>query len=198
LLRTVGAALAITATVMASGCTSSKESVASGPQVGAPGYVSGNGTIKVFRVNDRETAPPVRGRLLDGGSYDIRDRVGRVVVVNFWASWCSPCRDEQPRLNVAYTAVRPKGVDFLGIDLGAGDNDSAAQAFRRTFAVQYPSIVDESGGTLLGFRGIPAYPPSTAVIDRDGRIAARIVGATPKGVLQPIIEQIAAEGTSTS
>ena len=192
LLRTIGAAFALAATAALSGCTGGSGAVANGPQVGEQGYVSGNGTIKVITRSERDAAPPVRGRLLDGGSYDIREHVGQVVVVNFWASWCPPCRSEQPRLNEAYTSVRGKDVEFVGVDLR--DQDPAARAFRRTYAVTYPSIVDEPGSTLLGFRDIPASPPSTVVIDRNGRIAAKLLGEAPAGVLKPIIEQIAAEG----
>jgi thiol-disulfide isomerase/thioredoxin len=191
LLRTIGAAFALVATAALSGCTSGTNGSNANP-----GYVSPDGTVKVIAVNDRNPAPPVRGRSLDGGTYDVRDRAGDVVVVNFWASWCPPCRAEQPRLNDVYAAVRGKNVDFVGVDLR--DEDAMARAFRRTHTVAYPSIVDESGTLLLGFRDIPASPPSTVVIDRFGRIAAKIIGQTPKGVLQPIVEQLLAESTSAS
>jgi thiol-disulfide isomerase/thioredoxin len=194
LLRTIGAAFALAATAALSGCTSGHGGAANG-SAADQGYVSPDGTVKVITINNRDPAPPIRGRSLDGGTYDVRDEVGHVVVVNFWASWCGPCRTEQPRLNTVYTAVRGKSVSFIGVDLR--DDDDAARAFRRTHDVNYPSIVDESGAVLLGFRDIPASPPSTVVIDQEGRIAAKIVGPTLKGVLQPIVDQLLTESTVT-
>jgi thiol-disulfide isomerase/thioredoxin len=167
--------------------------VSSGAQAGDLGYVSRDGTVRVLPVSDRVPAPTVRGESLDGGSVDVRDLVGQVVVVNFWASWCGPCRTEQPRLNTAFAATRSKGVAFVGIDYR--DDDAQARAFRRTHDVGYPSITDYAGTLMLDFK-VPGQPPSTVVIDRHGRTAAKIIGQTPKGVLEPIIDQLAAESSA--
>ena len=190
--RTVVAALFLAVAAVLSACTG-QNAVSSGAQAGDLGYVSRDGTVRVLPVNDRVPAPSLHGESLDGGNLDIRDLVGQVVVVNFWASWCPPCRAEQPRLNAAYAAAKSDGVAFLGIN--TRDQGAAARAFTRTHHVTYPSIVDESGSTQLDF-DIPGIPPSTVVIDRHGRVAAKIVGQTPKGVLEPIIDQLAAESSA--
>jgi peroxiredoxin len=91
-----------------------------------------------------------------------------------------------------YAAERGKGVTFLGVDIR--DDNAAALAFMRTHDVRYSSIVDESGSLALGFHPrLPATPPTTVVIDRQGRVAATILGAAPVRVLQPIVDQLTAE-----
>ena len=180
----------IAASVALLGGCSGNNNNPTGPQAGDKGYISGDGTVRVLAADQRVPAPIVHGESLDGGTVDVRDFVGQVVVVNFWASWCPPCRVEQPRLNAAYDANKSKGVTFVGIDIR--DDDAQAQAFRRAHNVVYPSIVDEPGTLMLDFK-VGGIPPTTVVIDRQGRTAAKIIGQTPKGVLEPIIDQLAAE-----
>lgn len=185
----LGAVLA--AAVLAAGCAG-EDAVSSGPQPGDQGYVNPDGTIRLITVDERDAAPPLHGPSLDGGTLDVRDFPGRVVVVNFWASWCPPCRSEQPRLNETYASTQDDGVAFVGINIR--DQEAAAQAFREDYDVAYPSIVDENGALVLGFDGqVPGSPPTTVVIDKSGRVAARIIGEAPAGVLEPMVEQLVAE-----
>jgi thiol-disulfide isomerase/thioredoxin len=175
-------------------CTG-KAAVVSGPQSDSQGYVSGNGTVQVYAPDRRVPAPNIEGESLAGGVTNIRDFDGDVVVLNFWASWCSPCRTEQPNLNTVYAATQAKGVKFLGINID--DDDAAARAYIRTKDVAYSSIVDQPGSIALEFSPrLPATPPTTVIIDREGRVAAKILGPAEAGVLQPLVEQFAAETTS--
>ena len=161
------------------------------------GYVSANGSVRVIAVDDRRPAPPVRGETLTGGTEDVRDHVGRVVVLNFWASWCAPCRAEAPMLRGAYERFHARGVDFIGIDIR--DNDAGALAFERNYGIRYPSIRDEAGSIALDFDGaVPGYPPVTVLIDASGRVAARIIGQLPRGVLEPLLAQLLAETATPS
>jgi thiol-disulfide isomerase/thioredoxin len=188
------ASLAFVVVATLAACTAN--AVGGGPQSGDQGYVNGDGTIRVVAASDRDPAPPIRGQALDGGTLDVRDFPGKVVVVNFWASWCPPCRAEQPRLNQVYADTSSQGVVFVGVDIR--DSDTSARNFRRTHDVRYPTIVDEPGALLLGFHGsVPGTPPTTVVLDRDGRIAAKIIGESPQGVLKPIVDQLLAEGSGS-
>ena len=192
LICAVGAAAAMLTALPA--CTG-KGAVANGPQADDPGYVSGNRTVRVYPADTRVPAPNIEGQSLSGDVINIRDFSGQVVVLNFWASWCPPCRAEQAKLNAVYDAAHGKGVTFVGVDIR--DDDAAARAFVRTHDVQYPSIVDQSESIALDFNPrLPTEPPTTVVIDRAGRVAARINGPTVAGVLQPLVNQFAAEATS--
>ena len=144
----------------------------------------------------REKAPVLRGRTLDAGRLSTAAYRGQVVVVNAWGSWCALCRDEAPDLGRAARETRHLGVRFLGID--TRDNGAAANAFVRQFRLPYPSLVDDDGRLLLALRDtVPAQAiPSTMLLDRQGRIAARIVGRVPYSTLRGLIDDLVAEPRS--
>lgn len=102
----------------------------------------------------------------------IRDQVA---VVNFWGSWCGPCREEQPILNALHAEYAGRGVRFLGMNVK--DGRKQALAFRDEFDVAYPSIFSPDAAVAAPFRVRVA--PSTFVVDTEGRIAVTIVGAVP-------------------
>jgi peroxiredoxin len=146
----------------------------------------------VFRVGDRDPAPTLAGTTLDGQPLDVSDYRGKVVVLNFWASWCAPGRAEARNLNAVYAKTRPLGVEFVGVDIK--DDRTAAKAFARSKQVAYPSLFDQSGLLLLKFRGqAPQSPPTTLVLDRQGRVAARFVQPVTETQLLVPVQAIARE-----
>jgi thiol-disulfide isomerase/thioredoxin len=162
---------------------------------GAPdkGYISGDGTVTVTPVGKRGDPASFRGPTLDSGAFDVADHRGDVVVVNFWASWCPPCIDEAPTLQRSWQDFQSRGVQFIGVDVG--DNKAAAQAHERRFGVTYPSIEDRTGRLLLAFRGTltPSSRPSTLVLDRRGRVAARVLGQVDASTLRDLVDDVLAE-----
>jgi len=149
-------------------------------------------TSGVFRVEDREPAPALSGTSLDGTHLDTAALVGKVVVVNFWASWCAPCLAEARNLNEVYAQTHGLGVEFVGVDIK--DEKSKALAFQRAKKVPYPSLFDEDGEQLLKFRGsAPQNPPTTLVLDRQGRVAARFVQPVTLSQLLAPVQVIAKE-----
>ena len=140
--------------------------------------------------DQRSKTPKVSGELLTGGSYDISQARGQVVVVNFWGSWCAPCRAEADDLEATYQATRGSGVTFLGINVQ--DQRDKAKAFEEG-RVSYPSIFDPASRLALAFDIPPNTTPATVVLDREGRIATVIRAAVTRDGLRPIVERIAAE-----
>jgi peroxiredoxin len=138
----------------------------------------------------RQPAPDVSGPALGGGRLRLASLRGRVVVVNFWASWCAPCRGEAPALEALSQQCRPLGVRFAGVD--ERDDRFAAQAFERSFGIGYPSLSDPASEIVLAFHGAvqPQAIPSTLVIDRQGRIAAEIVGASTYSRLKALLGRV--------
>lgn len=160
------------------------------------GYVSGDGVIQQLAVADRPELPPITGELLGGGRYDSEQHLGEIVVYNVWGSWCAPCREEAPVLRRVWNETRDSGVQFVGINVR--DNDASALAFERRYKITYPSITTaDSAQALLAFGPTlpPSAVPSTVIVDRGGRIAARVIGPTTYGTLTALVEETIAEAS---
>ncbi len=147
----------------------------------------------VYQPGARPAAPQVTGTTLSGTSFQLSAERGAVVVLNFWGSWCTPCREEAPAFGALARRFSGTGVRFLGVDIR--DNAASAEAFMRAFRISYPSLNDPSDAIALDFSGTvpPAGIPTTLVIDRSGRIAARIVGTASYDGLGKLIRQVFAE-----
>ncbi|WP_446217848.1 TlpA family protein disulfide reductase [Micromonospora sp. IBHARD004] len=140
--------------------------------------------------DQRSAAPKIAGELLTGGNYDVSQARGQVVVLNFWGSWCAPCRAEADDLEATYQATKASGVTFLGINVQ--DSKDKAVAFEEG-RVTYPSLFDPASRLALALDIPPNTIPATVVLDRDGRIATVIRAAVTQDGLRPVVERIAAE-----
>ena len=150
-------------------------------------YISGNGAVTFISAADRTMAPKLSGDTLYGTKFNFAGK--KIAVVNVWASWCSPCRAEMPAL----TALSEKNLDVQFMGILTRDNLANAEVFARQLGVPYPNFIDDS--LLLGFRNtLPANAiPTTVVLDKQGRVAARISGPVTVGGLSDLIERLTAE-----
>lgn len=119
------------------------------------------------------------------GYFTLSDHRGQVVVINFWASWCVPCRDEAPMLQRTFEAYQDQGVLFVGIDVQDPEDD--ALAFVAEFGITYPSVVDMRGEMEVAYRiqGVP----ETFVIGKDGNIVKFFFAQPPEADLRAAIEE---------
>ena len=154
-----------------------------------------------FRVNPRDIPSPLVGRpasafalqTLEGAPLALEAQRGKVVVLNFWASWCYPaCYEEAPVLERNWRAYRDRGVVVIGVDIQ--DTTEAAQNFVRDFGLTFPNARDPSGKVSVdyGTYGVP----ETFFIDRRGRIRAKHVGALTDEVVRTHVERLLAEPAS--
>jgi cytochrome c biogenesis protein CcmG/thiol:disulfide interchange protein DsbE len=114
-----------------------------------------------------ETAPDFALTLLDGTQITLSELRGQVVVLNFWASWCSPCRREAPALQSVWESYQDQGVAFVGVTYR--DAKDASLAFIDEYGLTYPNGLDEMG-RISGDYGVTAVP-ETYVIDRAGQVS---------------------------
>jgi len=132
----------------------------------------------------------VKGELLaDGSPWSSTSARGSVLVVNFWASWCGPCRAEQPELSRVARAYRGRGVRFIGVNVR--ESRGAADSYVEEFQVPYPSLYDPAA---LNAARLQAFAlPSTFILDRDGVVAYRLTGKTTVPILSARLERLLAQ-----
>jgi peroxiredoxin len=111
-------------------------------------------------------APDFTLRALNGPNLRLKEERGRVVLVNFWATWCGPCREEMPKLNRLYEKYRAAGFDLLGVNID--DDPRNAEAVAAKLGVKFPVLLDTDKQVSKLYD--LSTMPSTVIIDRDGRV----------------------------
>ncbi|MFE4519724.1 TlpA family protein disulfide reductase [Kitasatospora sp. NPDC056783] len=182
------------ALALALAACSSSTSSSGGVQGGFAQATTHNG-IAAIAAGHRPDAPDVTGTTLDGRPVQLADYRGKVVVLNLWGSWCDPCRREAKGLEEIWTKYQGQGVQFLGINTRDADAANAI-AFEREKGVTFPSIFDPAGTQLLKFpKGTlnPQFIPTTIVVDRDGKLAARAFGGQSQDAVESMLTPVLAE-----
>ena len=156
-------------------------------------YVGGNTSAVVYTAGHRPLAPEFAATTLTGSKVRFSAYRGKVVVLNFWGSWCDPCREEAPTLAVVAQQYQSAAVTFLGVD--ERDTTASAEAFTRNFGITYPSLNDPSQEIALDFTAVVPLEgtPTTLVIDRTGHIAGAVFGAATYPELTAILAKVTAE-----
>ncbi len=173
----LGAVVVALVAVLAAGCDGGSIG-ANDPGSSGQSFVGHSYESTFYQAGQRPDAPAVSGTTTSGQRLSLAAYRGDTIVLNFWGSWCAPCRAEAPALAQLARKLAPDHVRFVGIDIR--DQPDSAQAFMQTFNVGYPSLTDPGDEIALEFHSTvpPAAIPTTLVIDRSGRIAARIFGAS--------------------
>ncbi|MFE9767907.1 TlpA family protein disulfide reductase [Streptomyces sp. NPDC005808] len=187
-LLTAGAAVAALAL---SACGSGGTSGGSGNT----NFVAGEDGISTVAKGDRTAAPDLSGETVDGKQLDVADYKGKVVVLNVWGSWCPPCRAEAPNFVKVAKDTADQGVQFVGINT-RDPSTAPAKAFEEEQGITYPSLYDPTGKLMLRFKKGTLNPqaiPSTLIIDRDGKIAARTLQALSEDKLREMLAPVLAE-----
>lgn len=146
--------------------------------------------------DDRKTAPVIAGPDLDGQALSTADYAGQVLVLNLWGPWCGPCRAEAPVLRQVSDEYAAKDVQFIGIVNDADDDWS--RSFTTKARLTYPNFSDQKGKLELGFKdSLPAVVvPTTWILDRDGKVAARIVDSDlAESTLTTVLDDVLAEAS---
>ena len=123
-----------------------------------------------------------------GGTVSLADFEGQPVIINFWASWCAPCRQEMPALEATWQLFRERDLVVVGINLPKSDPEESARAFLDEFGISYPNVFDTRGFTAIdyGVSGIPV----TFFVDREGVVTRRFVGTLTDGSLMVWAEEL--------
>lgn len=142
--------------------------------------------IEIIAATARKPAYELSYPMLDKSStWKLSENRGKVVLVNYWATWCGPCQQETPALVGVSKALKSKGLEMVGITMDQG-SDEVVHRFIKAFAIPYPIAKGTNDPMLMG--GIPL--PTTLVYDREGRLATKIVGAVEANVLEKALVQL--------
>ena len=189
--RVVVVAACLSFAVVLAGCSTSDDAPASEEFK----FTGATAAGQVIPSGDRAPAPSFTGELLDGTSFTSADLAGDIAVINFWGSWCAPCRLETPDLQAVYADLRGDGMQFLGVDVK--DQRQLASAFMSDAGAEYPSLYDPRGEVALDFRGFPAnVVPSTILLDAQGDVAAVYTGAVLQKDLRAALSALLKEDGS--
>jgi thiol-disulfide isomerase/thioredoxin len=151
------------------------------------------GTAKASACNKAqdECLPDVSYVDTDGKKYTADQLAGKVVVINFWATWCGPCKREIPDLSKAYDKFKAKGVQFLGVLINDDASDGDLLNFRSDFNMSYPVV--RGGPDVFTAFGRPSALPTTFVYDRGGKRVYQHLGPLTEDAFGSLLNQYVAE-----
>ena len=175
------------------GCTGSPGGAAGDPS--GSSYASGDFRVLEIPEAERAAAVDFQGVTEFGDAVSSDDYRGGVLVVNFWYAACGPCIAEAPMLEEVWQQYQDQGVEFLGVN--TYDQPATAQSFARDNGITYPSVIDVLDGSVkLAFAQVTPVQatPTTLVVDRDGQVAARIIGQLESAsILSTLVKSVLAE-----
>ncbi len=121
---------------------------------------------------DKKPAPALLLMDMEGVKHDIRDYRGRPVIINFWATWCPPCRRELPSMNRAWKKIKNEGIVMLAVDVG--EDEDTVFTFMADYPIDFTVLLDSSGDVSARWPLLAL--PTTFVLDREGRLVYQAIG----------------------
>ena len=196
-LRAAAAAAVISALALTACGSDGSDDLAQRASNDGTNYVAGDGSVQEFAAENRGESVAFESETFEGESVTEETFQGEVTVINFWYAACAPCRVEAPDLQDAYEEFEPDGVQFYGVN--TRDTQPTAEAFERTFGITYPSMEDRGGSVLMAMTDYvhPSAVPTTLVLDREGRVSARISGIVDPATLRALITTALEESSAT-
>lgn len=190
--RAVAVVVAAATGLLLASCAADSGNTGTDDVVGQ-GYASGDGTLRTWSVDERTDPVEISGTDFSGNPVDTRGSGDEIVVLNTWYAACPPCRAEAADLLEVATERAPDGVRLVGIN--GTDDDGAALAFEREHGITWPSIADTDGSAVAALQEIVPVQavPTTVVLDRQGRVAARVLGQIDASTLDGLIDDVLAE-----
>jgi thiol-disulfide isomerase/thioredoxin len=188
-MMTVGAVL-----LGVSACSTDADSIAAQARSGdGKDYVSGDGSIQLLAPDHRSSPLTLSGVTMQGAQWKVADAKNDVLVLNVWGQWCGPCVAEMPQLQKVWAQLSAAGkpVKFMGVN--ERDSVQTAMAFLAVNKITYPSLQDNGGATILDLRGLANTTPTTLVLDREGRVAARVSGPVAASTLSGLVSDVLGE-----
>lgn len=191
----IGGLLALALTASLAACSPDDRGFTEQPPAGG-GQFAGDGSWGIYGPGERGAPVTFSGTTESGETLGSQQLAGGVAVVNFWYAACPPCRVEARDLEAVSQEYAADGVEFVGVNIY--DQVPTVEAFNAEFGVTYPSILDVGSGSVLAAFAANVPPqaiPTTLVLDREGRVAAYILGVADPGVLGPMIDDVIAEAS---
>ena len=192
----------LTGLLLIVGCSSDEPAPINATSQAPPSNAPRSISDLIQSPDDPEPAPDVTLQTMNGESIALADRPGEVLLVNFWATWCAPCRKEIPDLVDLQEELGPAGLTVIGVSLDQ-QGEEAVTPFLDTYtgdeAVNYPIVLDPQGEVEQAFGGVYGLP-MTYVVGPDGRVHHRVLGLFPVDDMRPkltaLLEDESLQGSS--
>ena len=183
--------LAIAGSVLLTACSGDDPLAAQAGNSGGKNYIAGDGSVMELAIDERSESVEFSGETFEGETISA-DTLDGPALVNFWYASCAPCRVEAPDL-ADLSEQYADDVAFVGVNVRDGADTAAA--FERNFNIDYPSIEGRDGKVLLDFADYvpPQAVPTTLILDEEGRVAARVLGAVERSTLNSLLSGVVEE-----
>src|SRR2546425_5802998 len=157
---------------------------------------AGNSAPAKTTGNSFQPAPDVEFQTLEGKPFRLADLRGRVVLLNFWATWCQPCRAEIPEFNAMQRELKSQGLEVVGVSVSPTDTIEAIKDFQKDLKQEYTVLrgAEEIGEKFGNGPGLPV----SYIIDREGRIRQKLIGQRDRAAFEVAVKPLLWEGSTTA